>query len=69
VAAYQRATAVPRNTATVLATVSRDIGDTALERSNYQWAGAWVRGQKLEQHRSPGTIPLSDDAKTGTDTL
>ena len=53
VAAYQRATVVRRNTATVLATVSRDIGDTVLERINYQWAEAWVRVQELEQHRSP----------------
>ena len=47
VLAYERAKSVPRSTASVLVTVSRDIGTTLLVSVDYEWAEEWVRSQKI----------------------
>ena len=54
--AYENAKSVPRSTSNVLSTVSRDIGPTPISKVDYAWSEAWVRAQKIDHHRSPGTI-------------
>jgi integrase len=56
VAAYTKAIAVPASTANVLNAVVRDIGKATLQTLNYTWAEDWIRAQKLERCRTPGTI-------------
>lgn len=53
---YRGERAVAQSSADMLVTLSRDIGSTALASIDIAWAKAWVRAQKLEHLRAPGTI-------------
>ena len=54
--AYRKAAGIRDSTDNLLSTLSRDIGDTLLSKLTNQWADEWVRTQKLNKHRTPGTI-------------
>ncbi len=56
VAAYLKARAVPASTQHVLGTMSADIGGTRIAKLDYRWAESWVHSQKVDHHRTPGTI-------------
>ncbi len=58
--AFERATPIARSTSNVLRSVCRDVGKTVLANVDKAWATAWVRRQKLEQHRAPCTIRRHD---------
>lgn len=47
---------MPRSRRTLLATIRKDIGSTKLRVIDYAWAESWVSAQKIQHHRSPGTI-------------
>lgn len=53
---YNRACAVMPDSAALLRTIKKDVGATKLEKVDYAWAESWVRAQKLEFVRTPGTI-------------
>ena len=56
VAAYGRAVAAPESTLGVLRALVADVGDTKFQSVSYEWVESWVRSQKVEMHRAPGTI-------------